>query len=209
RISPSSGKTITVSKEQLQKLQNVKGIKVFSLVAEEKAFLQNGEYQSVAYMKGVDDNYRYVSGVADHLVKGDYDLGTADIPKLILGAGVENALGIEADKNIFTLQIYLPRRGTTELLDPMENISSDTIRTSAAFIIQQDFDNKYGITNIDFAKRALRFQPDEYSGIEIKVNDPSEADDIAGDVQKIFGKGYAVENRYQQNKNLYSVMNME
>ena len=209
RISPSSGKTITVTKEQLQKLQNVKGIKVFSLVAEEKAFLQNGEYQSVAYMKGVDDNYRYVSGVADHLVKGDYDLGTADIPKLILGAGVENALGIEADKNIFTLQIYLPRRGTTELLDPMENISSDTIRTSAAFIIQQDFDNKYGITNIDFAKRALRFQPDEYSGIEIKVNDPSEADDIAGDVQKIFGKGYAVENRYQQNKNLYSVMNME
>ena len=209
RISPSSGKTITVTKEQLQKLQNVKGIKVFSLVAEEKAFLQNGEYQSVAYMKGVDDNYRYVSGVADHLVKGDYDLGTADIPKLILGAGVENALGIEADKNIFTLQIYLPRRGTTELLDPMENISSDTIRTSAAFIIQQDFDNKYGITNIDFAKRALRFQPDEYSGIEIKVSDPSEADDIADDVQKIFGKGYAVENRYQQNKNLYSVMNME
>ena len=77
--------------------------------------LQNGEYQSVVYMKGVDDNYRYVSGVADHIVKGEYDLGTEEVPKLILGAGVENALGIQADRNIFTLQIYLPRKGTCRI----------------------------------------------------------------------------------------------
>ena len=91
----------------------------------------------------------------------------------------------------------------------MENISSDTIRTSAAFIIQQDFDNKYGITNLEFAKRALRFGPDEYSGLEIKLNNPSEADDIKKEVQKIFGSGYEVRDRYEQNQSLYSVMNME
>src|SRR5205085_2026293 len=136
--------------------------------------------------------------VADHLVKGEYDLGTEDVPKLILGAGVENALGIQdipADQNIFTLQIYLPRKGNTEALDPMENISNDTIRSSAAFIIQQDFDNKYGITNIDFAKRALKFKADEYSGVEIKLQDPGQADDIKTEVQKIFGAGYSVLDR--------------
>jgi lipoprotein-releasing system permease protein len=209
RVSPASGKTVTITKEQLQQLKGLGGIKNFSLVVEEKTFLQNGEYQSVVYMKGVDDNYRYVSGVADHLVKGDYDLGTEELPKLILGAGVENALGIQADRNIFTLKIYLPRKGKTELLDPMENISSDTIRTSSAFIIQQDFDNKYGITNLDFAKKALRLGPDEYGGIEIKLNDPSQADEIKNQVKRIFNDGYAVENRYQQNQSLYAVMNME
>jgi lipoprotein-releasing system permease protein len=209
RISPSSGKTITITNEQLQQLKGISGIRNFSLIVEEKAFLQNGESQSVIYMKGVDDNYRYVSGLADHIVKGDYDLGTEEVPKLILGAGVESALGIQADRNIFALRIYLPRKSKTEALDPAENVSSDTIRTSAAFIIQQDFDNKYGITNIDFAKRALQLGPDEYTSVEIKLNDPSRADDIKKDVRKIFADRYTIENRFQQNQSLYSVMNME
>jgi lipoprotein-releasing system permease protein len=209
RVSPSLGKTVIITQEQLQKLKGLEGVKNFSLVIEEKAFLQNGDYQSVFFMKGVDDNYRYVSGVADHIVKGEYDLGTEEVPKLILGAGIESALGIQADRNIFTLQIYLPRKGNAELPDLLENISSDTIRTSSAFIIQQDFDNKYGITNLDFAKKALNLGPDEYGGLEIKLNDPSQADDIKKEVQKIFETGYTVENRYQQNQSLYAVMNME
>jgi lipoprotein-releasing system permease protein len=179
------------------------------LVVEEKAFIQNGEYQSVVYLKGVDDNYRYVSGVADHLVKGEYQLGTTDSPQLILGAGVENALGIQADRNLAELNIYLPRKGSIEQFDPMENISSNSIGTSSTFVIQQDFDNKYAITNLDFLKRVLRLGANEYSGLEIKLNDPTEEDDIKEQVQKIFAAGYKVQNRYQQNQSLYSVMNME
>jgi lipoprotein-releasing system permease protein len=208
KVSPASGKLITVTQQQLEQLKGINGIKNFSMIVEEKAFLQNGESQSVIHLKAVDDNYRYVSGVADHIVKGDYELGTKDMPQLILGIGIENALGIEADRNIFALQIYLPRKSATESIEPIDNISIDTIRTSSAFVIQQDFDNKYCITNIDFAKKALRLGPDEYTNIEIKLNDASRADDIKKDVQKIF-PGFKVENRFQQNQNLYSVMNME
>jgi lipoprotein-releasing system permease protein len=209
KVSPLSGKNITITAEQLQKLKGITGVKNYSLVVEEKAFVQNGDYQSVVFLKGVDDHYRYVSGVADHIVKGDYELGTEEAPQLILGAGVENALGIEADRNFSSLNIYLPRKGSVELLDPMDNISIDTIRSSSVFVIQQDFDNKYGITNIDFVKKVLRLKPDEYSGLEIKVNDPSAADDIKKQVQKIFAGDYRVQNRYEQNQSLYSVMNME
>ena len=209
KVSPEAGKVIIITPQQLQKLKGLSGVKNFSLVAEEKAFLQNDSSQSVVYLKGVDDNYRYVSGVADNIVRGKYELGTEDEPFLILGAGVENALNIDAERSLSFLNIYLPRKGATEQLDPMENISSDLIRASSVFVIQQDFDNKYGITNIDFVKKALRFGPDEYSGLEIKLNDPSGSDDVKEQVQKIFSGGYKVQNRYQQNQSLYSVMNME
>ena len=209
KISAASGKVITVSDEQLRQLKGISDIKSYSLIVEEKAFLQNGEYQSVVVLKGVDENYRYTSGVADHIVEGDYDLGSEEIPKMIVGAGVENALGIRAGRNIFTLQIYLPRKGTTESLDPMENISSDTIRTSSVFVIQQDFDNKYAVTNVDFIKRALRFKPDQFTQVEIKLADPSQTDKVKSQLQKIFGSGYKVQDRYQQNQSLYSVMNLE
>ena len=62
KVLPASGKTITVTQEQLDKLKGINGIKNFSLVVEEKALFQNGENQSVIYLKGVDENYRYITG---------------------------------------------------------------------------------------------------------------------------------------------------
>jgi lipoprotein-releasing system permease protein len=209
KVLPQSGKTITVTAEQLEQLKGVKGVKIFSLVVEEKALVQSGDNQSIVHLKGVDENYRYTTGVANHIIRGDYDLGTEDSPRLILGEGVESALGIQADRNIFLLNIYLPRKSDKEQLDALNDISNDTIRSVAAFRIQQDFDTKYGITNIAFAKRALRLAPDAYSGVEITLNDPKTAEQIQKQVQKIFGKGYLVQTRYEQNQGLYSVMNME
>ncbi|MES1214480.1 MAG: FtsX-like permease family protein [Bacteroidota bacterium] len=209
KVSPASGKVITISTEQLQKLKGLGGIKNFSLVVEEKALLQNGDNQSVVYLKGVDGNYRYTTGVADHLINGNYDLGNEETPKLILGSGIEGALGIQADKNIFALKIYLPRKSNTEQINLLEDISNDTIQTSAAFSIQQDFDNKYCITNIDFIKKSLRYDPNDYSGIEIALSDETKTDDIKKAVQVIFGNGYLVQNKFEQNRSLYSIMNVE
>jgi len=152
---------VNLTPEQLLKLKGINGVKNFSLVVEEKALLQNGDYQSVIYVKGVDENYRYTSGVADHLINGEYNIGNADVPKLILGAGVEDALGVYADRNLFKLNIYLPRRSNNAQLNMMEDISSDTINTSAAFLIQQDFDNKYGSTTVKFINRTLKLADKE------------------------------------------------
>lgn len=209
KISPASGKVMTITPEQIQKLKSADGIKNFSMVLEEKAMIQNGDNQTVIYLKGVDGNYRYITGVADHLINGTYDIGTIELPKLILGAGVEDALGIYADRNIFSLKVYLPRKSDSKQIDLMEDISSDTIQSAAAFLIQQDFDNKYGITNIDFVRRALRLNENEYSGIEIAVKDPGEITGIREQLEKIFGSKYLIQNRYEQNRSLYSVMNIE
>ena len=208
-ISAARGKTITVTSDQLQKLKGLSSIKNFSLVVEEKGMLKNGSYQSVVVLKGVDENYRYVTGVADHLIRGNYNLGTSDDPLLILGAGVENAVGVQADRNLLALMIFLPKRNSSELIDPLQNISEDSINTSGTFVIQQDFDNKYAITNIEFVKKMLGFQADQYSAIEISLQDASAADEVKTDLQKIFDKNYKVQTRYEQNQSLYSIMRAE
>lgn len=209
KIVPASGKTVRMTPEQLQMLTGIKGVKNYSLVIEEKGLLQNGENQSVVFLKGVDDNYRYVTSVEDYLVKGDFNLGTADDPRMVLGAGVEGALGIQADMNIYILTVYLPRKTGRESIDPMQDISSDSIRTSSAFMIQQDFDNKYAITNIAFTRQALGLGPDQYSGVEIAINNAGEAEKIKDRIATSLGSGYKVLTRYEQNEGLYAVMNME
>ncbi|HEX7905065.1 MAG TPA: FtsX-like permease family protein [Chitinophagaceae bacterium] len=224
KVSPQSGKVMTVTPEQLAKMKGITGIKNFSLVVEEKALIQamsreygseneTGQNQQIIYLKGVDENYRYVSGVANHLFGGkegqEYDLGNEENPMLILGAGLEGALDINVENHLDPLVIYLPRKTETEALDPLNDVSGDTIRTSAGFMIQQEFDNKYGITNIDFIKRALRLGANDYSSIEIALQNPDETDKVKKELALIFGKDYLLQNKYQQNRSLYSVMNME
>ncbi len=210
KVAPATGKLMTLTPEQVQQLKGVATIRNFSMVLEDKALVQNGaDYQTVIYLKGVDENYRFTTGVADHLVNGEYNLGTADDPRLILGAGVEDALGIYADRNLFPLNIYLPRKTDSKQLNLLEDISSDSVWASASFQIQQDFDNKYGITNIDFLRSALRIEPDQYSAVEIALKDPSSLETSRTAIEKIVGKGVTVQDRYQQNKSLYSIMTVE
>ena len=209
RIGAQSGKVVTISAQQLQKLRQVSGIRNFSLVVEEKGILQVDENQSLVHLKGVDDAYKTTTGVASHIDDGTYDIGTATQPRLILGAGIEGALGIRAAHSSFPLTIHIPRRSGSEQIDPLRDIASDTIHTSAAFMIQQDFDNKYAITSIGFLKDAMQLNADEYTAVEIAVNDPSKTDAVKNEVQQLFSKDYLIQNRYEQNQSLYSVMNME
>ncbi|MCR6720466.1 MAG: hypothetical protein NVV59_09250 [Chitinophagaceae bacterium] len=186
KVLPINGKTIEATPEQLRLLGEVQGVRGYSRIVEEKALLQNGDDQTVATLKAADDQYRYVTGVADYIVRGEFDLGTLDEPKLVMGVGLEGALGIVTDRNMFSLRIILPRKNGGAQVDPLEDISIAEIQPAAAFFIQQDFDNKYAITNLDFAKRALRMKENEYSGIEIKINNPSEEKAVQARVQKDF-----------------------
>lgn len=209
RIGPHTGKTLTLSAAQLAQLRAVPGVAQLSGVAEEKALLQNGDYQSLVYLKGVDGAYAQVSGVPQHIIKGAFDLGTADAPLLVLGSGIENAVGVQADRNLSPLVVYLPRKAEINLSSPMESIAADTINTAGSFIIQQDFDNKYAITNLLFMQRMLQLQPNQYSAVEIKLAPDAKEEKIAEQITALLGAAYKTETRYQQNKSLYSVMRIE
>jgi lipoprotein-releasing system permease protein len=210
KISARSGKTITVTQQQLQQLSAIKGVYVWSLVAQEKTLIINGDVQVPVDLKGVDTNYINVTGVADKLIRGNFETGSTDEPALILGNGVENALGIESDRYLYPLTVYSFKRGmNVSVTDPSQSLAASNIVTSGTFLIQQDIDNKYAITNLDFMKMMMGLQPDEYSQVEVALIDETKGEEIQKAIQKIFPQGYLVETKYEQNKSLYSVMNLE
>jgi len=210
KILPASGKSLVLSKEQLEQLKSNRGIKAYSLVAEDKALLQNGEVQSLVSMKGVDENYTNVTSVADHLVSGKFLLGTPDQPAMVLGAVVESSLNLRSDRDILPLTAYLFRKGgAISSADPLQSLSSANVSPAGAFLIQQDFDNKYVLTNLGFVQRMLNWNSNEYSGVEIAIRNPEESNKIKKQIQDYFGNGFKVYDRYEQNRSLYSVMTVE
>lgn len=218
KVFPSKGKVLVLTTEQLNKLKQVKGVRGVSLVAEEKGLLQNSgiahdsaeyNFQRAVTIKGVDENYKDVSGVAANVIRGEFSTGNDEIPYMILGVGVEDALRIEADKNASPLKVYLPKRDSSVSLDPLSNVSGDLVNTSGVFVIQQEFDFNYAITNIGFVKRMLGYKTNEYSAAEIAITSGSDADDVKESLQQQLGNDYLVQTRYEQNRGLYSVMRNE
>lgn len=210
KVVPARGHTIIVTQSQLKQVALLSGIQSYSLVMEEKALLQNGDFQSIVYVKGVDDQFKNVASFSHKLVRGKFELGTPDTPATVLGVGVENNVAVEADKELLPLTIYLPKKGNPlNATDPLQSLGADPIITTGAFAIQEEFDNKYIITNLGFIKRMLNMQPDEYGALEIRLKDAEEEDATRKKLSAIFAKGYVIQNRYEQNKSLYSVMKTE
>ena len=55
---------------------------------------------------------------------------------------------------------------------------------SGSFAIQQDFDSKYVLTNLNFVKAQLGLSADEYSGAEIALTDPQKELEAKTAIQK-------------------------
>lgn len=209
KIGTTAGKNITLTAEQLQKLRSVKGVKSVALVVEEKALLTNGEAQANAVIKGVDENYTYVSGVADHIVRGEFNVGTAEEPRLVLGAGVENAVGVQSDRSLEPLLLYTGKKGSVDLQNPLNSVSSGQVYAAGTFIIQQEFDNKYVLTNLPFVQQMLGLPPDTYTAAEIAISQGADVEEVQLAVKNSVGENYQVQTRYQQNQSLYAVMQSE
>jgi lipoprotein-releasing system permease protein len=208
RIAPAKSKFLTLTPAQLAQVQGTPGVKKISLIAEEKAVLVNENFQSIIYLKGVDDAYTQVSGLAKHIEKGKFNVGTVDKPSLVLGAGIENAVGVEPGVNMTPLTVYLPNLQAAGF-SGLDALNSYNANVSASFMLQQDFDNKYAITNIGFVKYMLNLKPDEYSAVELALTDPKKTDEVKDRLQSILGGNYKVQTRFQQNQSLYTVMQIE
>lgn len=209
RIIPAKGKVMELDSLMLSRLASFPGVRAASLIAEEKALLQNGDFQAIIFIKGVDSNYHAVAGVPTKMLRGVFQTGTADHPKAVLGAGVENAIGVLSDRSLLPLAIYLPRRGMTDLSNPLESLSLGQILPVGSFMIQPDFDNKYVITNLDFLKQHLFYGTDEFSAVEIGLQDARDEDEVQFGLQQLLGPAFKVQNKYEQNRNLYATIQLE
>jgi len=210
KIIPSSGKTFVISTDQLAYIKRQPYVKDVSLIVQEKALLQNGEAQTVVNLKGVDEEFVKVSGVAAKITAGKYNTGTTDEPGLIVGYGLQNAASIMVNEAFQpeVLTLILPKKNSSSS-DPTASISEGNAVALGVFTIQQDFDNNYAITNIGFLKQQMGLAANEFTAAEIKLQEGQDIEACKVLLQKLMSDSYQVQSRYEQNMSLYNTMRLE
>ena len=209
RVGPAMGKTMLLTPEQLQSIRGIPGVETVSLTAECKALLQNERIQVVADLKGVDDAYEKVSGVSGSMYRGKYILGDTSRPGLVLGIGLEQSLGLLSDRTVYPIAVYIPKKTIASLSDPLQALSLSEAFPQGSFAIQSDFDNRYVLTDLGFIRSQMGFGKDEYSSLEIRLQANVPAGVVAEKLSARLGKGYKIEDRYQQNSMLFSTIRLE
>ncbi len=207
KITATKGKSFTMDDNVRSQLQDMEDIESVSFTVEETALFQYDNYQYIATIKGVDERYAQVCDIPNNVIIGDYMLRDATgVPFAVLGADIAANLWVQPN-GLTPMKIYAPRRTAKVSPSPAEAFSSGLIMPSGVFHIHQDFDAKYVIAPLEFAKELLEFDDNEFSSVEIRTNGNDDA--IAAKIKTLLGDNFTVKNRYQQQDTLYKIMQSE
>jgi lipoprotein-releasing system permease protein len=206
-VTPKNGKYFTLNDAQYVKLKNSKGVKAITRVVESRALLVKDGYQTVAIIKGVENSYGNINKINKYLKRGECAIGDLQSPLFIMGIGVEHNLGLMQHMIGDTLQVFAVNRSGKSITQ-LGQLNNLTAQQSGTFSVQQEFDDQYVFTNVDFAQYLFDLNPFEVSAIEMAVDEKDEKS-VSAEIQKVLGPNLVIRNRYQQNIDLYRIMQVE
>lgn len=207
KITIKEGKTFSSGAERIQNLKKLKGVLYMSEIIEENALLKYDDRQYIVTVKGVSDEFLNMSGIDSMIIDGEFILKKNKNNYAVIGQGV--AINLAVGLNFITpINIYVPKRTQKVSLNPEKAFSRKYIFPSGIFAIQQDFDSRYIIVPIDFARDLLDYT-NEVSAIELKLDPAFNQNEIQKEIKNYLGTGYEVKNRFEQQELLYKIMKSE
>ena len=210
-ITAVKGKTFIPTGPSFDSIRRLKDVKYFNETMQDKALLKYGDHQELAYIKGVGDNFAPMTHFDTLIREGKYYLKNGDSYFGEFGIGVADKLGINSsDENYTAISCYAPKRGLeNSSVNPEDAITQMHLYRSGIFSINDDFDSRYVIVSIDFARQLFDYTDKSVSAIEIGLNTPSSSSKVKEKLKLILGTGFLVKDRFEQNELLFKNLKTE
>lgn len=205
-VQPKKGKTFSLDSCLLNDLRTVDGVYSVTQVVEDNALIVNDEEQIIATIKGVSNDY-----ILDDDIKSIISIGQQDAivnNRAVIGLGVAYNLSIPLNVLPYSVEIMVPKRTASNLLNPVNAFNSNRINVGAAFSVQQEIDNRYVILPINVARRLLEYD-NEVTSIEIRLDDNANMKKAQQKVEDLLPDSLQVKNHFQIQDSLYKLMKSE
>lgn len=207
RIEPSQGKSFNSNTPVFQKLKGHPAVAEYQDVLQEKVLLRYGRYQYIGTLKGLDRSGVNQAKMDSLMWDGEFLLQDSQMNYAVLGAAVYANLGISLVNSREEIEVFSPKKGVTNAVNPSDEFTSRIILPSGVLRAQQQFDDLI-IVPISFARDVLS-QYEEVSAVELSLKRDAGKDRFQQQLQDQLGSGYVVKNRVQQNPALYKLLNTE
>lgn len=220
-VQPAQGKTLHLHDIDYDALSRTDGVATVSQIAEENAWMTYRHNEAIVSLRGVDGNYHLVTGLDTLLYEGIYrftdtvaapddegDTMLTTVHYILMGAEVYYNLGVRDVSNI-PVAIHIPKRGVALGLTMDEAFNTGYALPGGNFYIQQDIDNRYVVTDIDFVRQLMDYADDECTTLAIALQPGARVSKVKTAVAALLGDGYRVLDRFEQQPIYYKVFRSE
>ncbi|MES2627632.1 MAG: ABC transporter permease [Bacteroidota bacterium] len=208
-ISPEQGKRFDSAAFPFAVLDNSDVVQSYSRVIEDEVLIQYNGRQTVAALKGVDDNFFEVANLDSAIVEGRGVLHRGNIPFAVLGAGLRYQLSMPHTEELLRpLEIYALPKGKSIKEDKEAAFEEFPVNVSGVFSVNADFDMKYVFVPLSFAKNCFNYDT-ELTAIEIKLKPGISQEEAKTFLAEKLGKSYKLTTRQDKNAIIFQTSRTE
>jgi ABC-type lipoprotein release transport system permease subunit len=209
KITPSMNKTFVIDSITISEIAGLSEVEGISLTLDENVLLRYRDRQTIALIRGVDNNYERHTEIIRAMYDGTFSVYRNGYPAAVFGYGVASKLGIYSLRTDEQVLVNVPKReGKVSLSNPAASINTLSLLPAGIFEIEKSFDDTYVFAPIGFVQELLD-RKSQASSIEIKLKSQTDVNKTSAMVAKIVGDGFNVKTRHQQNEALYRMMKSE
>lgn len=202
-IVPREGKVFSDSLLTDEKLAALPGVANYSRIIEEDAWLNYGDNNTVATIKGVEPNFQAGLPLDSITYEGKFLLEQSKQARAVVGLGVRSELMMplsETDPTVIV--INAPIRGRKLSRYREEAFNKQAIQVSGIFSANAELDMKYVYVPLNFS-RDLFGMDDQISAIEIHLKEGISEADAKNQIQALLPAELEVKTRFDKNALIY------
>ena len=206
---PSSGKVFSLGPQEEQRLDSVDGVANYSKELEERVYLSFREKGDLAFIKGVDENYRKTTGIDSTLYFGNWGITEHNA---VMGIGIYNLLGVPINNYRSPMMALAPKPGSGSLAQPglgSKPYNQLPLVVSGVYAIEEGLDKKYVFAELSLVQAFLEKDSTQISGINFKLDGERDVEAVRKDITTVLGEKAKVMSRRELNGTLYRMLNTE
>lgn len=208
-ISPHTGKTLEITPDKLRQVKALGGVAAAAPVIEETVLFSYDNNNLVATLYGVPADYFSVVDLRPYRSLGQLEFYVDDQPQLIMGTTLKRNLNAVINDPFKSVETYFPRSSGPTLLG-QDLLRKQNIHPSGTFSVIQEDGSGHAYAPLEFVRSLIGYDADTYNGLQIKLLDPSLEKQVRQEVAEIFpDQDIQIQNQYQQDEDLYKLMNIE
>ena len=211
KITAVKGKVFDGQDPRILQIRELPEVELCSESLEDNIMVQYQDKQTMAVLKGVEDNFDRLTPIDSILFgRGELILHDEVVDYAIPGIQLLSTLGASI-RFLDPLEIYAPKRGAkVNLANPSTAFSTGQLFSSGlVFAVNQEkYDGSYILTSLRFARDLFQYTS-EVSAINLKLKPEADTDAVKEKIEQILGEDFCVSDRYEQQADTFRIMEIE
>ncbi|MEJ8762583.1 FtsX-like permease family protein [Phocaeicola sp. HCN-40430] len=211
KVTAVKGKVFDGQDPRILQIREFPEVELCSESLEDNIMVQYQDKQTMAVLKGVEDNFDRLTPIDSILFgRGELILHDEVADYAIPGIQLLSTLGASI-RFLDPLEIYAPKRGAkVNLANPSTAFSTGQLFSSGlVFAVNQEkYDGSYILTSLRFARDLFQYTS-EVSAINLKLKPEADTDAVKEKIEQILGEDFCVSDRYEQQADTFRIMEIE